>query len=509
MKHTKRTIWPFILLIFLACCGSGLSLSYWKMESMIERYVHSQLKHAVMSVEAILKNASLASGKGARYTGNVCTSAILSDLRADVAAIPYVRSINLAKDNQIYCTTVYGRRRFSVNERDYSQGKLLLLNGNELTPYRSLIVYRAALEDRNSVLVGIDGYYFYSILKLIDSKSHLYIQVGNKFMSREGMIISAPATENTLSLGSDLYPFTVIADISQINTLKTFLQYAWDTIAIIIAFSTLICFLVNRYMLYRRTLDARLRKALKKGEISPWIQAIYDAENDQIVGGEILLRWYEEGNGFIPPDVFIKLAEENGTIQGLTRNCFISTTKALSEFHVNGSKPLLICFNVTACHFQNNDILVYCDYFTHNTQKDDFRIVLEITEREIVASTRQTQEIIQSLKARGIALSLDDFGTGNANYSYIKLFSPDYLKIDKMFTSGIESDRVLQFVIASIIDLARKLDCFVIAEGVETQSQLEILRNMGVTHFQGYYFSKPVPLQEFKTMLNTIPPGRG
>lgn len=502
MKLTEHPIWSFILLIFLVCSGSGLAVSYWKIESILERHIHGQLKQAGRSIEAILQHASSASGKGARYAGMGCTDTILSDLRADVAAIPDVRSINLAKDNQIYCTTVFGSRRFSLDERDYTKGKLLLLNGNELTPYRSLMVYRDGLKNGNSVLVGIDGYYLYSILKLIDSKSHFYIQVGDKFMTREGTIISSLGAEKTISHDSLLYPFSVIADISEIYTLKTFLQYAWDIVAIVIVFSLLTCFLVSRYMLYRRTLDARLHKAVRNEDISPWIQPLYDAENEQIVGGEILLRWYEPGNGFIPPDIFIKLAEENGTIHELTRACFINTAKALREFHVAGSKPLLICFNVTACHFQNNDILTLCDDFSHSTPNDCFRIVLEITEREIVTSTAQSQEIIQDLKNRGIALSLDDFGTGNANYSYIKLFSPDYLKIDKIFTSSIESDRVSQLVTASIIDLARKLDCHVIAEGVETLSQKELLRAMGVTHFQGYYFSKPMQLHEFKTMLS-------
>ncbi|WP_320734347.1 cyclic diguanylate phosphodiesterase [Enterobacter kobei] len=506
MKLTERLILLVILLIFLACCGSGLAVSYWKMDSMLERHVRGQLKQAVMSVEAILQHASTATLKGARYAGMACTDAILSGLRADVATIPDVRSINLAKDSQIYCTTVYGSRRFSVDERDYTQGKLLILNGNELTPYRSLIVYRAALENGNSVLAGIDGYYLYRTLLLIDSKSHFYIKVGNKFMDKEGRIIYTPSIEKTLSQDSHLYPFSVIADISQVYTLKTFLQYAWDTITIVIVFSLLICFLVSRYMLYRRTLDARLHKAIKNAEISPWIQPVYDAEKEQIAGGEILLRWYEPGNGFIPPDVFIKLAEENGTINELTRACFMNTAKALREFHIAWTKPLLICFNVTARDFQNDDILELCKDFSHHTPKGNFRIVLEITEREIVTSTRKTQEIIKSLKDSDIALSLDDFGTGNANFSYIKLFSPDYLKIDKMFTSSIEHDRVSQFVTASIIDLARKLDCYVIAEGVETLSQKEILRTMGVTHFQGYYFSKPMPLNEFKTMLTSSPP---
>ncbi|RAY79841.1 cyclic diguanylate phosphodiesterase [Enterobacter cloacae] len=501
MEKSERSIWPVMLLVFLVICGSGLAFSYWKMYSMLERHIQGQLKQAVRSVESILGHANSAAEKGAIYAGMTCTDAILSDLRAYVAAIPDVRSINLVKGNKIYCTTVYGSRLFSLDDRDYAHGRLLLLNGNELTPYRSLIVYRAIGEKGISVLVGVDGYYLYSILRLIESQSHFYIKVGNKYMARDGAVISSPTTENILSQGSLLFPFSVIADISQIYMLNTFLQYSGDTIAIVIVFSILICFLISRYMLYHRTLDARLNKAIKHGEIFPCIQPVYNAEDETIAGGEILLRWFEPGNGFIPPDVFIRLAEENGTIRELTRACFQNTARELKAINAVGNKPLIVCFNVTACHFRNSDILSLCDDFLREMSPDCFRIVLEVTEREIVTGTLQTQEIIRSLKERHIALSLDDFGTGNANYSYIKLFSPDYLKIDKMFTSGIENDRVSHFVVASIIDLAKKLDCNVIAEGVETLPQKEMLRTMGVTHFQGYYFSKPVSLHEFKAML--------
>ncbi|MGY6233015.1 EAL domain-containing protein (plasmid) [Enterobacter asburiae] len=502
IKNTERPIWSFSLLIFLVCCGPGLALSYWKMESMLYRHIHDQLKQAVMSVESILQHASLASRKAEKYAGMACTDKVLSDLRTYVAAIPDIRSINLAKDNQIYCTTVYGSRSFSVNEQEYIQGKLLLLKGNKLTPYRSLIVYRAILDKGNSVLVGIDGYYLSGILKLIDSKSHFYIHVGNSLMNREGALISSLEIDDAISHRSTLYPFAVIADISPIYTFTTFLQYAWDTITIVIMFSLLTCFLVRRYILYSRTMDARLRKALKKGDISPWIQPIYDAMNNKIIGGEILLRWYEPGNGFIPPDIFITLAEENGMIQRLTRTCFIKTANALRDFNISCRNPLLIFFNLSAGDFQNKEILNLCDFFSSNTPKDCFQIALEITEREIVTSTQQAHEIIESLKKRCISLSLDDFGTGNANYSYIKLFSPKYLKIDKTFTSNVDSDRVSQLVTASIIDLCRTLNCYVIAEGVETLSQKEMLCKMGVTHFQGYYFSKPVPLYEFEKMLS-------
>nr|AQZ19797.1 hypothetical protein [Enterobacter asburiae] len=501
MKNLERPIWLFNALVFFVIFFSGLAFSYWKMESTLEQQTHNQLEQAVVRIEAILGHAKSATEKGAIYTGSACTDSVLSDLRAYVAAIPDVRSINLAKYNQIYCTTVYGSRYFDVDGKDYIQGKLLLLNGNELTPYRSLIVYRNLTSYANSVLAGVDGYYLYNILKLIDSKSHFYIQVGNKFMGKDGIVITQPSVDKTISQHSSLYPFSVIADISQIYTLSTFLQYSWDSIALVIFFSVLTCFLMGRYVLYRKTLDARLHNAIKKAEISPWIQPIYDAENEQIAGGEILLRWLENGKNFIAPDIFIKLAEENGTIKELTSTCFVNTAKELKEISIAGHTPLIICFNVSAWHFKNKDIISLCEFFSRYVSPYHFRIVLEVTEREIITDSLETQEVIQSLKERHIALSLDDFGTGNANYSYVKLFSPNYLKIDKMFTFGVENDKTSQLVISNIINLGSKLGCSIIAEGVENESQKDMLKAMGVTHFQGYYFSMPVPLNEFKNML--------
>lgn len=457
----------------------------------------------MVSVEHILRNAKNAADKGDVYAGTVCTDEVLSDLRSYVATIPEVRSINLAKENKIYCTTVYGSKSFSVDEREYIHGRLLLLSGNELTPYRSLIVYRAVGDNGNSVLAGVDGYYLYNVLKQIDSQSIFYIKVGDKYMTKDGAVILSPVTETILSQDSLFFPFSVIADTSQIYTLKDFLQYSWDTIVIIVVFSVLICFLVSRYMLYRTTLDARLNKAIKHEDIYPWIQPIYCAKHETIVGGEVLLRWFETDNGFIPPDVFIRLAEENGTLIDLTRACFQNTARELKIIDTVTPPPLILCFNITASYFRNSEILSLCDDFLREISPNCFQIVLEVTERDTITETMQTREIIRSLKERHIKLSLDDFGTGNANYSYIKLFSPDYLKIDKMFTLGIETDRVSQFVVASIIDLARKLGCDVIAEGVETEAQKEILREMGVTHFQGYYYSKPMPFQEFKAILTS------
>lgn len=501
MKKSERLIRLNILFVFLLSCGAASAFSYWKYQSMLEREIQGQLRKAVVSVEHILTNAKQAAGKGAVYAGAGCTDKVLSDLRAYVAAIPEVRSINLAKGNQIYCTTVYGSKTFNVDERKYIDGRLLLLSGNELTPYRSLIVYRATGDNGNSALVGVDGYYLYNVLKQIESQSLFYIKVGHKYMTKDGAVILSPVTETILSQGSLLFPFSVIADTSQIYTLTDFLQYSWDTIVIIIVFSVLNCFLLSRYMLYRKTIVARLNKAIKHGDIYPWIQPIYCAKHETIVGGEILLRWFETGNGFIPPDVFIRLAEENGTLIDLTRACFENTARELRVINSVAPPPLILCFNITASNFLNSEILSLCDDFLREISPDCFQIVLEVTERETITETMQTREIIRLLKERHIALSLDDFGTGNANYSYIKLFSPDYLKIDKMFTLGIETDRVSQFVVASIIDLARKLGCEVIAEGVETERQKEILREMGVTHFQGYYYSKPVPFQEFKEIL--------
>lgn len=247
-------------------------------------------------------------------------------------------------------------------------------------------------------------------------------------------------------------------------------------------------------------LPIMLRKALAKNQLTPYVQPIYNAQSGTVMGGEVLMRWHHPRRGMISPEQFIPLAEQNGLITRITQYALQHVAKEIIANNSIHLHDMTLFFNVSAADFKNNEILRECRAFIQKTQRTDLHIGLEITEREPVHNTSMAQGICEQLEALGVTISIDDFGTGHSNYHYLMQFCPRYIKIDKLFTSGIDTDTTKEIIVRNIIAIARDMNCMTIAEGVETAAQKEKLTAMGVTHLQGYYFSRPVEMSTFFTL---------
>lgn len=493
----------FIALCFVGTLTLGLAITFYQMQRTLVHELRENLHHAMNSIDIVLSHGKTAANEANQWIGKTCDSEVLTGLRTLVATIPDVRTVNLVSGDEIYCTSVFGGKNFRINAHEYTNGKLLLLNGNKITPTRSLIVYRNAKDSDNSILVGIDGYYLYNILQLVGKGYGLYIKVGDKVMTEHGIVISLPVLSETLTLSSSAFDYTLIADSGHVSNLWTFLKYEKATITMVVLFALLTTFLFSRYLLYLYTIEYRLKKAIKHKQLTPWIQPIVSAQTGEIIGGEVLLRWNHPCLGFVPPDTFIAIAEQNGMIDLITRNCFLDVVTELERLREKPVTSLIICFNVSANTFDNEEIVLLCHKFNSRINSDFFRPVLEVTERDDIISASQTLKTIHKLKNAHIELSLDDFGTGNANYNYISIFSPNYIKIDKIFTADIDYNKIHVLVVESIIALANKLGCYVVAEGIEREEQANLLKEMGVHFFQGYLFFKPVPVNEFIQLISS------
>lgn len=486
-------------LFFVVVLLTGVALSFLQMHHIQKQHLQTRLQQVRTSLDITLSHAELAAQSATLFLGHACTGDVLTKLRTIVATVPDVRSVNLAREDEVYCTSVFGGRSDKIERQDYVDGKLLLLEGNVMSPRRSLLVWRSAEKNGRYALIGIDGYYIYDILQVSRGHAPLYFRVGNQVMTLQGHVIALPASRHFVTLSSERFPYALLADDSYLTHWRTFLAHEWRILLMVVGVSLLLTFFFMRYLRYRETLEFQLAWAVQKGQIRPWIQPIIDARTGCIAGGEILLRWLHPKSGFIPPDSFIAVAEQNGTIKALTRECFRQVIQALNGYRHGGGAPLMLCFNVSAAHFRDEEIVSLCKQVMAKLEPEEWTLVLEVTEREHIENSGQVAKTTSSLKEAGVLLSLDDFGTGNANYSYLQQFAPEFIKIDKTFTRDVTRDPVSLYVVESIIQLAERGGCAVIAEGIEFEEQRAHLLQLGVTHFQGYLFSRPIPLEEFLT----------
>ncbi len=267
----------------------------------------------------------------------------------------------------------------------------------------------------------------------------------------------------------------------------------------------------NTYQFYTPTMNARaferialensLNRALERGEFRIYYQPQVDLHTGQIVGVEALVRWQHPDLGLISPMRFIPLAEETDFIIPLSEWILRTACGQIKAWQEAGFPPLRVTVNLSARHFMHKDLIKMTDKILTETGLDPHCLVLELTESTIMQSAGMAPKTLRKLKERGVLLSIDDFGTGYSSLSYLKRFSIDALKIDQSFVRDLPVDQDDVAITAAIIAIAQTLNLKVIAEGVETQEQLSVLRSYRCDEIQGYYFSRPMSAEAITQLL--------
>jgi len=246
------------------------------------------------------------------------------------------------------------------------------------------------------------------------------------------------------------------------------------------------------------TLDKQMRQALIDNEYILYYQPKIDLSTSKILGVEALIRWKSKTNGFISPNEFIPLAEENGFIKELGIWIIDEALNQYVKWRELGI-DISIAINISAKQFFEKDFEIT---FIEKLEKKDInpsKINLEITEYILMDKSDYVQESLKILHDYGIEISLDDFGTGYSSLSYLKKFPIDYLKIDKAFLDDFESNNGKIFL-ETIVKMGQMLKMKVIAEGVEKQEQIDYLKSISCDEYQGYYFSKPISSKDFEKL---------
>jgi diguanylate cyclase (GGDEF)-like protein/PAS domain S-box-containing protein len=255
----------------------------------------------------------------------------------------------------------------------------------------------------------------------------------------------------------------------------------------------------------RVTVERELLVAVEQNEFELHYQAQVD-EGGQMMGAEALIRWNHPLRGVVFPDQFIPLAEETGLIVPIGAWVMDAACAQLQAWQDNqAARNLTIAVNVSAKQLQHDDFVLQLKSTIEKYRVSPSLLKLELTESMLVQNVEETIAKIEEIRRLGIRLSLDDFGTGFSSLQYLKKIPLDQLKIDQSFVRGLESDRHDRHIVRAVIAIAQSLEMDVIAEGVETQGQLQLLKGNGCLNYQGYLFGKPMPIAQFESYLS---PGR-
>ena len=259
---------------------------------------------------------------------------------------------------------------------------------------------------------------------------------------------------------------------------------------------------VNVHIAEKLFFESAIRKALKDNEFFLQYQPKIDVHSQRLISVEALLRWKHPERGLIPPVEFIGVAEESGLIQEIDTWVLHTACKQAKQWQEQGLPTFKVAVNLSARDF-TEALPQQIAYVLHQYQISPHWLELEITESMLMQNVEGVISIMKQIVSLDVSLALDDFGTGYSSLSYLKRFPITSLKIDRSFVQGIPNDANDCAIASAIIMMARQLNLNVVAEGVETQAQLDYLKNAGCNEIQGYLFSRPVSPEAIPVLLNT------
>lgn len=251
---------------------------------------------------------------------------------------------------------------------------------------------------------------------------------------------------------------------------------------------------IIKILIERRITENKLRNCLMNSEFELYYQPKVDLATEKVIGREALIRWIDDTNGIIPPSEFIPIAEESGLITEIDEWVINKACHQNSLWQSrNIGEPVQVSINISAQELYNNNLVQKISSVLNITGLDPQYLDIEITETMAMIDIKDSIQTMKELKKIGVTMSIDDFGTGYSSLAYLRELPIDILKIDKSFIDDIEISSKSVDIVRYIIGLAKSLGLKIVAEGIETRGQFEILKKLGCDYGQGYYFGRPVP----------------
>ncbi|MFP6578485.1 MAG: EAL domain-containing protein [Myxococcota bacterium] len=353
---------------------------------------------------------------------------------------------------------------------------------------------------RGDVLARQGGDEFIVLIQGVDGEAQRFSEVAEGLLSSLSMpfVLEGSEYRVTTSIGVALYPRDATEPACLIRNADTALyqaknrgrnnyQYYDES--------------MNRRVREKLELDQDLRGAVDRGELVLYYQPKVEAVSGRIVGCEALVRWKNPERGIINPGDFISLAEETGLIIPIGDWVLRTACAKAREWQLRGYDDFKVAVNISPQQIQPHVLRDSIVSTLWTTGLPASSLELEITESGLMQNESVAVSVLSEIKQIGVGVSLDDFGTGYSSLSYLKRFPVDTVKIDRSFVTDMVFDRDDAAIVSAILSIAKKLELEVVAEGVETAQQRDLLTVGGCDQLQGYYFSPPVPAEEFEALL--------
>jgi len=358
----------------------------------------------------------------------------------------------------------------------------------------------ALLNDHTSTLARLGGDEFTVLLtELADSQNA--VRVAQRIMNAlsEPFILDDSEVNSSTSIGISVYPSDGETAEDLIKNADTAMHHAKKQGRNTLQFYKQA---MNENFCELMNLENDLKRALDREELLLHYQPRIDLRRGAVASMEALVRWQKPDKGLVPPGQFISLAEDTGLIVPMGTWILNTACRQNKKWQEVGIPPLIMSVNISVKQFQQEDFLDIVISALDESALEPRFLELEITENLLMQGSEHTIHMLYELRKMGVRLSMDDFGTGYSSFSYLRRFPLDVLKIDKTFIDDIPEKKDTAAIINAIITMSQSLNLTVVAEGVETEEQMDFLSRSGCDQVQGYYFSKPLPEEEFEQYMH-------
>ncbi|RQW62167.1 EAL domain-containing protein [Vibrio viridaestus] len=408
---------------------------------------------------------------------------------------PYVRSLSLTDNGTITCSSLSGSAKIPLETWRAENNQIRFFFTHQ-TPFKNellrpeigILILKISYSPTYSVNYALYPDLFLQLLRPYE-QFDLSIIVENAKITTSQQVITTNPPLQPKALYSVNYHLSASSFGQFLLQSSGFIIIIW-TVILAILYRPL-CHLIDTFSLDYWRID----KGLTNNQFTPYLQPIFDI-NGNVTGAEVLARWVHPEKGVIPPYQFIDTAEMNGQINKITGQLMQKCSDALSQINHDQIERFTLGFNVCAIQFDNHSFFDDIEQLRQDLSETPISLAVELTERQAFASEEKYSSAIKRLKDLNIRISLDDFGTGHCSLKYLLNADIDIIKIDRSYIQTIDNGPNTN-VLDSIIDLARRTDSILLAEGVETTAQLNYLKQLNVERYQGFYYEKPIPIEEF------------